>query len=85
MSHPLYSEITSRKRDVHFGEAPLNLVLSGIGRKHAAGWDGSDPGAETVLSTLSGQSRPAANRRPACSQLKGWRSVLVPEKISTTS
>jgi hypothetical protein len=40
VSHPLYSEISSRKRDVHFGEAPLNLVLSGIGRKHAklVGW-----------------------------------------------
>ncbi len=30
MSHPPYSEISSRKRDVHFSEAPLNLVLSGI-------------------------------------------------------
>ena len=30
MSHPPYSEISSRKRDVHFSEAPLNLVLSGL-------------------------------------------------------
>jgi hypothetical protein len=30
VSHPPYSEISPRKRDVHFSEAPLNLVVSGL-------------------------------------------------------
>jgi hypothetical protein len=45
VSHPPYSEISSRKRDVHVSEVPLNLVLSGIGRKHAKRASRHAPGA----------------------------------------
>jgi hypothetical protein len=41
VSHPPYGEISSRKREVHFSEAPLNLVLSGIAGSTRNWWGGN--------------------------------------------